>query len=107
MSADQNEITNVPTTSGTTPNFASRNSGAQVVPKKKSVGPTSRKKSIDGTTSETTMPTVVRTEIAAATKRTTWTACSPQRIFLRGSVVAADRATVASAVVIYEVAPSS
>ena len=35
-SADQNEITSVPTTSGSTPNCASRKSGAQVVPVKKS-----------------------------------------------------------------------
>jgi hypothetical protein len=60
---------NVPTTSGTTPNFASRNNGAHVVPVRKSTGLTSRKKSNAGRINEMTMPTVVRTEIAAAMKR--------------------------------------
>ena len=46
-------------------NCASRKSGAHVVPVKKSTGLTSRKKSIAGRSSETTIPRVVRTEIAA------------------------------------------
>ena len=46
----------MPTTSGTTPNCASRKSGAHVVPVKNSHGLTSRKKSIAGMSSEMTMP---------------------------------------------------
>ena len=78
----------VPTTSGTTPNCPSRNSGVHVVPVRNSHGLTSPKNSIAGRSNERTMPSVVSTEIAAATKRIARTSCSPQRIRFRGSATA-------------------
>src|SRR3990170_5074515 len=99
-SADQNEITSVPTTSGWTPKWAGSKSGAHVVPLKNSQTDTSRKNSRAGRKSERTIPIVVRTEIAAATKSTAWTRSSPGRILFRGSTEAAGRPAVTSVDVI-------
>src|SRR5215207_3199165 len=71
---------NVPATSGSTPNEAGSNSGAQSAPVRKSTIETSRKNSIAGSNSATTMPTVVATDTNAQRARTTLTTSSPQRL---------------------------
>ena len=73
----------VPTTRGRTPKCAGSKSGAQVVPVRKSQGLTSPKNSPAGTSSETTIPIVVSTDMAAARNRTPWTRSSLQRTLPR------------------------
>ena len=60
----------VPATSGSTPNAGGSKSGAQSVPVRKSTIETSRKNSIAGTKSATTIPTVVATDTNAQRART-------------------------------------
>jgi hypothetical protein len=69
----------VPTRSGRTPKSGFAKSGAQRSPVKKSTIEISRKNSIDGCRSATTMPTVVRTETRAQRARTPLIASSPRR----------------------------
>ena len=68
---------NVPARSGATPKSEFANRGAQRVPVMKSMKLISRKNSIAGWTSATTMPTVVATETAAQRSKDALTAPSP------------------------------
>ena len=72
-------ITNVATTSGSTPKLAGSNSGDQSVPNRKSAMPTSPRKEIVSPSSEKMIPSVVRTEIRAASMRRALIRSSPQR----------------------------
>ena len=57
---------NVPSTSGSTPKLAGSKSGVHFVPNRNSPTPTSPKKTIVSFTSAYTIPTVVSSEIRAA-----------------------------------------
>ncbi len=109
----QKVTANVPAISGRTPNDDGSKSGAQFVPVKNSTGLTSRKNSIAGRSSESTIPTVVASETNAARPRTILIRSSPSRRLegLRSISAAGAAGSVASVVVTtappYPVAPSS
>src|ERR687892_319194 len=70
----------VPTSSGWMPNDAGVKSGAQRSSVKNSLNETSRKNSIDGSSSAATIPTVVAIDTKAQRARPALTPSSPQRL---------------------------
>jgi hypothetical protein len=86
----------VPATSGSTPNDAGSNSGAQSVPVRKSTIEISWKNSNAGTKSATTIPTVVATETNAHRARSALTTSSPQRLPVARSRTGAVASRVAT-----------
>jgi hypothetical protein len=70
-------VAKVPATRGRTPKLAGSKSGVHFVPKRNSLRPTSRKKATVSSSSEKTIPAVVRSEIDAASKSRPLIALSP------------------------------
>src|SRR5690606_38501204 len=78
-SIDHSTMFAVPATSGSTPNEASENDGAQRVPNRKSVTGTTRKKSTVPTSSDSTIPVVTTTDKPAHSARSARITRSPYR----------------------------